>query len=143
MIHRIQSVYLALVVLLSGILSWFVNLLPNALEHSTVLNLLSAQNFLKIVAGVFFITIAIFGIASIALYKKRLTQKKINSVNIILNIILFGLLILFSWKLSGELFSSMKGIGIWFVLGNILLLFLANRAIQKDENLVKSVDRIR
>lgn len=46
-------------------------------------------------------------------------------------------------SLSGEFIDSVKGIGVFLPLGSIVLLVLANRAIQKDEDLVKSVDRIR
>jgi hypothetical protein len=45
--------------------------------------------------------------------------------------------------MSGETSVSEKGIGSFLPFGSIVLLLLANHAIQKDENLVKSVDRLR
>ena len=38
---------------------------------------------------------------------------------------------------------SMKGIGVLFPAISIVLLAMANKAIKRDEDLVKSVDRIR
>jgi hypothetical protein len=52
-------------------------------------------------------------------------------------------LIYLSQTLSGEALVSEKGIGMFFPIIVILLLVLANKAIKKDEDLVKSVDRLR
>jgi len=38
---------------------------------------------------------------------------------------------------------SEKGIGMFLPIVSIVLLVLANKAIKKDEDLVKSVDRLR
>jgi hypothetical protein len=46
-------------------------------------------------------------------------------------------------NLSGEIVVSEKGIGSFIPVLNIVLLALANKAIQKDEALVKSIDRLR
>lgn len=143
MIQRIQSVYLFLVILFSGIIVFFVNLWDGQEISTSVLDLLNSQNFYFIVLAVTYLVIAILALISLLSFKKRLVQLRINRVNIVLNFILFGLLILNLLKLPGEFIHSLKGIGIWLTLGSIVFLFLANRAIQKDENLVKSVDRIR
>ena len=45
--------------------------------------------------------------------------------------------------ISGEISVSEKGIGMFLPILAILLLVLANNAIKKDEDLVKSVDRLR
>ena len=59
------------------------------------------------------------------------------------NLFLLGLLIYLSLILPGEAAVSEKGIGMFFPVIVILLLVLANKAIKKDEDLVKSVDRLR
>ena len=48
-----------------------------------------------------------------------------------------------SLNLSGEDTSSLKGIAVFVPLFSIVLLVMANKSIQKDEDLVKSVDRLR
>ena len=47
------------------------------------------------------------------------------------------------FRLSGETVVSEKGIGMLIPVFSIVFLVLANRAIKKDEDLVKSVDRLR
>jgi hypothetical protein len=48
-----------------------------------------------------------------------------------------------SLSLSGETDVSEKGIGMLLPIFSIVFLVLANKAIKKDEDLVKSVDRLR
>ena len=67
----------------------------------------------------------------------------LNRLNILINLILLGVLIYYLLMLSGETDVSEKGIGVFIPFVVVLLLVLANRAIYKDENLVKSVDRLR
>jgi hypothetical protein len=78
-------------------------------------------------------------------YKNRQRQFVLNRLNIILNFILIGLFVYRSLNLSGEVTEviSEKGIGMFLPIVSILFLILANRAIKKDEDLVKSVDRLR
>jgi ABC-type polysaccharide transport system permease subunit len=62
----------------------------------------------------------------------------------ILNLILLGLFVYRSLNISGEtVLVSEKGIGMFLPIVAIVLLVLANKAIKKDEDLVKSVDRLR
>jgi hypothetical protein len=144
MIQRIQSIYLGLVIVLSGVLVFFLDLwVKSDGTGITMMHLLNSENYYQIVLAVMFLAVAVLGLISLLMFKNRMRQKRINGVNILVNLILFGLLIFNLLSLSGEFKDSLKGIGIWLPLGSIVLLFLANRAIQKDENLVKSVDRIR
>ena len=48
-----------------------------------------------------------------------------------------------SLNLPGEMKISEKGIGMFLPILAILLIVLANKAIKKDEDLVKSADRLR
>ena len=81
---------------------------------------------------------------SIVSYKKRQNQFVIGRLNIILNLILLGLFVYRSLNVSGETPAvSEKGIGMFLPVVAIVLLVLANKAIKKDEDLVKSVDRLR
>ena len=85
----------------------------------------------------------LLALVSIFSYKKRQNQFVINRLNMILNFILLGLLVYHSLNLSGEAQVSEKGIGMFLPIFSIVFLALANKAIKKDEDLVKSVDRIR
>jgi hypothetical protein len=83
-------------------------------------------------------------VISIISYKKRQNQFVMGRLNIILNLILLGLFVYRSLNLSGETVTvSEKGIGMFLPIVTIVLLVLANKAIKKDEDLVKSVDRLR
>ena len=96
------------------------------------------------------IFVSLFGLSttlsllSIFLFKKRQNQFVLGRLNIILNLILLGLFVYRSLNLSGETVSvSEKGIGMFLPIVAIVFLVLANKAIKKDEDLVKSVDRLR
>jgi hypothetical protein len=81
---------------------------------------------------------------SIFSHKKRQQQFVMGRLNIILNLILLGLFVYRTLNLSGETATvSEKGIGMFLPIISIVLLVLANKAIKKDEDLVKSVDRLR
>ena len=83
-------------------------------------------------------------VVSVVSYKKRQNQFVIGRLNIILNLILLGLFVYRSLNVSGEtVLVSEKGIGMFLPIVAIVLLVLANKAIKKDEDLVKSVDRLR
>ena len=94
--------------------------------------------------------VALFGLSntlsllSIISHKKRQQQFVMGRLNIILNLILLGLFVYRTLNLSGETATvSEKGIGMFLPIISIVLLVLANKAIKKDEDLVKSVDRLR
>jgi hypothetical protein len=90
-----------------------------------------------------FLVSAFFSILSISRFKNRKSQFMLGRLNIILNFILLGLFVYQSLNLSGETVVSEKGIGIFLPIVSIVFLALANKAIKKDEDLVKSVDRLR
>jgi hypothetical protein len=94
--------------------------------------------------------VALFGLSStlslvsIISFKKRQNQFVMGRLNIILNLILLGLFVFSSLNLSGEAVAvSEKGIGMFLPIVAIVFLVLANKSIKKDEDLVKSVDRLR
>jgi len=80
---------------------------------------------------------------SIFSYKNRKRQMNLNRFNILIHIILLGVFVYQSLMLSGEITISKKGIGVFIPVVSIVFLVLANKAIKRDENLVKSVDRLR
>ena len=94
------------------------------------------------VAVAFYVSAALAFI-SILLFKNRQNQFVVNRLNILLNLFLLGFFVYRSLSLSGETEVSEKGIGMLIPVFSIVFLVLANRAIKKDEDLVKSVDRLR
>ena len=82
-------------------------------------------------------------IISILSFKKRQRQFVFNRLNIILNFVLLGVFVYRSLTISGETLVSEKGIGVLLPVISIVFLVLANKAIKRDEDLVKSVDRLR
>jgi amino acid transporter len=94
------------------------------------------------------VSLALYGSAVLAAlaifrYKDRKNQFVLNRFNMIINLFLLGFFVYRSLNLSGETPVSEKGIGMLIPVFSIVLLVLANRAIKRDEDLVKSVDRLR
>lgn len=136
MIQRIQTFYLAVVALLSAVLPFFLNLW---VEEET--GAFFAEN--DIMVSVAFYAVAVLAIIAVVLFKKRQNQFVVNRLNMILNLFLLGFFVYRSLNLSGGTAVSEKGIGMLIPVFSIVFLVLANRAIKKDEDLVKSVDRLR
>lgn len=137
MIQRIQTIYLFLASVTTGILPFIFPLwtLENGKDY------LFMQNEFFVVLFGLSTTLSLISIIS---FKNRNNQFVIGRLNIILNLILLGLFLYHSLNLSGgtEIVSE-KGIGMFLPIVTIVLLVLANKAIKKDEDLVKSVDRLR
>ncbi len=137
MIQRIQTVYLILAIVATGALPFVFPLW----EVSTKIDFYFMKSQLYAVIFGLSTTLSLLSILS---FKKRQNQFVINRLNMILNLILLGLFVYRSLNLSGEaLIVSEKGIGMFLPILAIVLLVLANKAIKKDEDLVKSVDRLR
>lgn len=137
MLQRIQTVYLIAALLITGVLPFIFPLWKD--------NLGTDYYFMKDT-----VYTALFGLSttlsllSIISFKKRQNQFVIGRLNIILNLILLGLFVYRSLNLSGGTATvSEKGIGMFLPIVAIVFLVLANKAIKKDEDLVKSVDRLR
>jgi len=137
MIQRIQTIYLLLAFVITGVLPYFIPLWTMS----------DGKEYLFMYSQAFVVAFSLsttLSIISIISFKKRQNQFVINRLNIILNLILLGLFVYRSLNLSGEALAvSEKGIGMFLPIVAIVLLVFANKAIKKDEDLVKSVDRLR
>ena len=136
MIQRIQSVYLLIVVILCSLL---LSTFP--LWKDVNLEVKFASDFTWSLIGVS--ASAVLALLSIFLFKNRKLQFVLGRINILLNFFIIGFFVYWSLNLSGETEVSEKGIGMFVPLVSIVFLVLANKAIKKDEDLVKSVDRFR
>lgn len=136
MIQRIQTVYmLASIMALLALYNWFP-----VIKDEAGLPLMEKNE--PLIIGLIIASVALT-IFSILKYKTRQTQFVLNRLAIILNFILLGVFVFRALKVSGETLVSEKGIGVLVPIISIVFLVLANRAIRRDENLVKSADRLR
>lgn len=137
MIQRIQTVYLFLAFLAMGVMPFLFPLETDPSGNKQVF-------FTEFVTDmVLFLGSAALSLVTIFLYHNRKLQFVLCRLNIILNLILLGLFVYHSLTVSGEVATSEKGIGMFMPIFSIVFLVLANRAIKKDEDLVKSADRLR
>ncbi|AZQ43716.1 DUF4293 domain-containing protein [Nonlabens ponticola] len=136
MIQRIQTIWLILAAACAGGLSFLVDVMLDG-ESNEAVHMGDSAYF-----GAF-VTSAVLAFIAIFLYRNRQLQTVVNRLNILLNLILLGVFLYRALTMSGETAVSEKGIGMFIPILSIVLLVLANRAIRKDEQLVKSVDRLR
>ncbi len=137
MIQRIQTIYLILAFVVTGILPFLFPL--------WTMN--GGKDYFFMLNQIYVILLGLstsLSVLTIVSYKKRQNQFVMGRLNMILNLILLGLFVYRSLNISGEtVLVSEKGIGMFLPIVAIVLLVLANKAIKKDEDLVKSVDRLR
>ena len=143
MIQRIQSIYLLLASIVSGGLIFVFNLWNTIKEKIFVVDLFLREALFFKVIPLLFLASAILSLIALFLFKNRKLQFVIGRIIILINLFLLGLLMYLSLNLSGETVVSEKGIGMFLPILVVLLIVLANKAIKKDEDLVKSVDRLR
>ena len=157
MIQRIQSLYLLLVVLICGMLFLFpiaeytkdasiyvfdVLGIKNITDKSNPIEIISTLPVLLIL-----IVVMLTELISIFLFKNRKLQIRICSLNILLLTALLATIFWYSDK--AETAIGQEGAITSFSIGAVvpivalMFTFLAIRSIKKDEELVRSADRIR
>jgi hypothetical protein len=134
--YRVQTYYLIGCLLISAVLPFIFPLWKDA-------NGKAVYFMMDIVYVILFGLSNTLSLLSIISHKKRQQQFVMGRLNIILNLILLGLFVYRTLNASGETAISEKGVGMFLPIFSIVLLVLANKAIKKDEDLVKSVDRLR
>ncbi len=154
MIQRIQSLFLGLVVIVMSL-----NLFSTVWRAETAAKSMFLTPFFlfeKTVDGeqhhgviyIALLIILIIGLSifSISQYKKRTLQLRLgmgNSVLLCLVVLAFYLVIGKGKTMLGEGYTEQFDFGFYLPLIAIVANILANRYIKKDEELVKSVDRLR
>ncbi|WP_242203710.1 DUF4293 domain-containing protein [Aestuariivivens insulae] len=138
MLQRIQSIYLLAVAIVSAGVIFICPLFQ--IEGKDGQWVYATDNLVYLSL---FLGSALLALTSIFRYKNRKSQFVLGRLNIILNFFLLGFFVYLSLNVSGETVVSEKGIGMFLPIISIVFLVLANRAIKKDEDLVKSVDRLR
>jgi len=155
MIQRIQTVYLLVIVILSG----FVLFSPLADLINKADNLIYLVDFKGIslvqptgniiesriwaLASVSAV-VPILALITIFSYKSRLKQIRLSVINMFFMICFYIFMLLYLWPACERLHADWHlQIVTVFPLVNIILSILAIGAIGKDEKLVKSLDRLR
>lgn len=136
MLQRIQTIYLFIAALISGVLIFFVSLWSNETGEPVYVEEV-------LIALGMFLGSALLSLITIFLFKNRKLQFVLGRINILLNFFLLGVFVYWTLIVPGEMQISEKGIGMFIPVLSIVFLVLANKAIKKDEDLVKSVDRLR
>jgi uncharacterized membrane protein len=159
MIQRIQTVYLLVAAFIQALLIW-VPYGFYSLENSYVKMTLPGGQWNKpegtsfispdvavVVTGAF---VVLCSFASVMLYKNRKLQMKMAWICILVAILETLLMVNVLFNGQGRIFkelsyelSPLKSVGLIFPVLAAVSLFLSVRAIKKDENLVRSIDRIR
>lgn len=142
MIQRIQTIYLFLIVILSSALPFFLKLWNFSEKKVYAFDLLVDDAVLAKLVPLLLCVSALIALIAIFQFKKRKLQFVLGRIIILINLFLLGILIFLSLNIPGEA-SSEKGIGMFIPFFVILLSVISNKAIKKDEDLVKSVDRLR
>lgn len=159
MIQRIQTVYLALIILAAGLTFVFDFVLFQADGVAYPFNVMgliiqvegNPVNLIGIPFYLLFGLSMVLALATIFTYKKRDIQKKLGAANFILILLLTGALYYFAltiYKLipvtNTEIVPTISWqIGLFMPIVMLVFCFLANRGIRKDDELVKSFDRLR
>jgi len=154
MIQRIQSVYLLVVTILSVIVlfspvsfiatsSTIFDLSYKGITSTPPIDALHLNVWpLTLIAAL----IPLIAFVSIFLYKKRNLQLRLNIINFLLIDVYYILMLAFMWLADARLgLPSRWGYHVAASLPavNMVFTFLAIRGIQKDEKLVRSLDRLR
>lgn len=147
MIQRVQSIFILVVVAVSVCL-----LLFPFVSYENLFNKFTIATFNKAysgtwhyVAGSLNVLILILAVICLFIYKKRTLQFKIANVLAFLSVILLAVLFFTKVIVVEEFLSGKKQI-LWpsyLPIASMIFAYLAGRAIKKDDNLVRSADRIR
>ena len=144
MIQRIQSIYLLLAVIVSFASLFYCKV--TIAESATMIQIIDTFKIDRLLIksiGISFVISTLLSLVTIFLYKRRQQQFVLGRMNILINFYILGVLLFESLNLPGETAVSEKGIGVFIPIVIIVLLAMANKSIKKDEELVKSVDRLR
>lgn len=135
MIQRIQSIYLLLAALSVLLVSWFFPLFN---VNDSGVQLIDEPVFF---GG--FVFSGIISLFSIFRYKNRQQQVVSGRINIIINFITFGFMLYYVYAGGGEETNIQLGISAFLPVLAVIFIAMANRAIMRDEALVRAADRFR
>ena len=130
MIQRIQTVFLLLISAASGLGFFFLP--PLDLSYLELAVFIPLEFYLILSGATAFLTLLLF--------KKRKIQLMINRIHFVIQI---GLAIVLIYGLFNTV--DMNPFLLWLMMPflSLILLLLSSKAIRKDEDLIRSIDRLR
>ncbi len=152
MIQRVQSIYLltASILTLCLFCTPFANLLIDGVATSTTVCHLkpavgNLPSTVMIPLAIIALAAAIICLITIFLYKNRTLQMRICKLNIALQLIIVAGMVAYALglaKTAGAESMNLK-MAMAFPVISIVLQVLAYKGVKKDDDLVRSVDRLR
>ncbi len=153
--QRIQSVYFFLVFVFSVLfvvlpLAHFPAEIPDSpLRISTYRTFFAAFDisgaWMGLVLVILFALAALITVYTTFLYRKRMAQVRLGRYNMFIHAAMILTAFFFVDTIRGQIDDSgfSYGAGIVFPVVSLLLILMASRAIRRDEELVRSADRLR
>lgn len=155
MIQRIQTLYL-FIALAASVLFFFFPFAKYFIDAATIyefkvtaINLISPESTSTYKIPVFLlslhIVLSVLVLASIFLFKNRVTQMRVVAVSFLLNAVLIGSIFYFADSFGKELTTmpNYKNFGTLLPVLMLVMLLLANKAIKNDEIKMRKSSRIR
>lgn len=149
MIQRIQSIYLALAALLLVLAFFFPSLTITTNDATLIVSPCTVEggelnHYFFWLAPLGLSVTAVLSLVTLGLFKNRKLQLKLCYVTffVLLAVVILFLQAesLFNSIVNGKVIYSL---GTYFPIAAIAFVILAQKAIKKDEDLIKSLDRIR
>lgn len=134
MLYRIQTLYLLISIFIYSVFICFLY----SLKKKNITDFFNFNFYLKKTILIFLIICLFLSILSFFLFKKKKLQIFFNKINILVNTIHL-LIFFFSYSQLNKYTLIMF---LLFILC-ICILYLTNRAIKKDIELIDSINRIR
>ncbi len=155
MLQRVQSIYLFLVFVFALLYALFPLAHLESDTASYVVRLTQfgslfsqsplSMGFLGVMAIVLWLVTIVITVYMTFQYKNRLFQIKLGKLNMLLHAALILVSFFFIDSLRAQLDNGTMsyGAGIFFPVISLIFILMAIKAIRRDENLVRSADRIR
>ncbi len=150
MIQRIQTLYLLAVLLLQALALNFsflnfekdgINYLLNSKGVFPESKIIFLGDYGILLLGILGILMAL---GTVFLFKNRRLQIKLSNVYLFIAVAQIALVFFYIYQLiKTDYIKMLPGTSFYLIFVSMIFAFLAIRAINKDENLIKSVDRIR
>ncbi len=150
MIQRVQSLYLVGVIILCVLVYFFPLAVYSTPENFINLFIYNVEEistssiFLMYIIIILNISIFILSIITLFKYKNRILQMRLTAFTFLFNALMLGAAFWLTDRIAAEYNTPTHyKIGSLFPLLIVILLFLTNRAIKKDEAKVRAADRLR
>lgn len=150
MLQRIQSVYLLLAsicMVVSLLTHLAVFTIGGEIVRFEAMGFYMNEEIIFSTWGLFIIgnISAILSVIIVFLYKKRMLQIRLASMNLFMMLGYYGLTAFYIFKRNPEISSTFENVGVGLIAPfvAIVLTYLAIRKIGADEALIRSLNRIR